>query len=161
MKQMIDQAIIRFDNVPQGVESKMLKRVELPVHGDILEYEYIPRKGMSLDRFEMALQNDLNGPLGKELSDVGRTGALGGFATGVTSEMSSDNCFDWGNVGSATVGGAVCGAICGAIGGAAGDALSDAANFGAESLLSGEVSLWAELGTAYSQMLDETFGKSK
>jgi hypothetical protein len=74
MKQMIDQAIIRFDNVPRGVESKMLKRVELPVHGDILEYEYIPRKGMSLDRFEMALQNDLNGPLGKELSDIGRTG---------------------------------------------------------------------------------------
>ncbi len=74
MKQMIDQAIIRFDNVPQGVESKMLKRVELPVHGDILEYEYIPRKGMSLDRFEMALQKDLNGPLGNELSDIGRTG---------------------------------------------------------------------------------------
>ena len=75
--------------------------------------------------------------------------------------MSSDNCFDWGNVGSATVGGAVGGAICGAIGGAAGDALSDAANFGAESLLSGDVSLWVELGAAYSQMLDETLGKSK
>ena len=111
--------------------------------------------------FGMATATNVVTSAGTGLAVGAGTGALGWFSTGLTSEMSSDNCFDWGNVGSATVGGAVGGAICGAIGGAAGDALSDAANFGAESLLSGDVSLWVELGAAYSQMLDETLGKSK
>ena len=74
MVQRIDQAIIRIDNVPKDIESKVLKRVELPKFGDILEYEYVPRRGMPIDEFESILQRDIEEFLGSELVALRKKG---------------------------------------------------------------------------------------
>ena len=60
MVQSINQAILRIDNVPKGIESKVLKRVEIPKFGDILEYEYLPRSGMPIDKcgFEVSASSE-------------------------------------------------------------------------------------------------------
>ena len=67
MVQSINQALLRIDNVPKGIESKVLKRVEIPKFGDILEYEYLPRSGMPIDKFEYILQRDIGEFMGSEL----------------------------------------------------------------------------------------------
>ena len=67
MVQSINQAIIRIDNVPKDIESKVLKRVGIPKFGDILEYEYVPRRGMPIDEFESILQRDIEEFMGSEL----------------------------------------------------------------------------------------------
>ena len=74
MVQSIDQAIIRIDNVPKDIESKVLKRVVLSKFGDILEYEYLPRRGMPIDKFESILQRDIEEFLGRELVILRRKG---------------------------------------------------------------------------------------
>ena len=74
MVQRIDQAIIRIDNVPKDIESKVLKRVGIPKFGDILEYEYLPRRGMPIDRFEYILQRDIEEFMGSELIALRKKG---------------------------------------------------------------------------------------
>ena len=74
MVQSINQAIIRIDNVPKDIESKVLKRVEIPKFGDILEYEYLPRRGMPIDRFEYILQRDIEEFMGSELIALRKKG---------------------------------------------------------------------------------------
>jgi len=74
MVQSINQAIIRIDNVPKDIESKVLKRVEIPKFGDILEYEYVPRRGMPIDEFESILQRDIEEFMGSELVALRKKG---------------------------------------------------------------------------------------
>ena len=75
------------------------------------------------------------------------TGALGGVALGVAGEIMKPGCedFDWGNVGASAVGGAIGGGITGGHVGIGGSALREAANFGSETLISGDVSLWSTI----------------
>ena len=74
MVQSINQAIIRIDNVPKGIESKVLQRVEIPKFGDVLEYEYVPRRGMPIDKFESILQRDIGEFMGSELLALRKKG---------------------------------------------------------------------------------------
>ena len=67
MRQIINQVIIRFDNAPKGIESKMLRRHTIPNVWDILLYEYVWLRPRNYEKVEEMVLRDLNGPLGKEI----------------------------------------------------------------------------------------------
>ena len=67
-------AIVRFDNIPHDVTSDVLERTELPLYGDILEWEYCFRHNITMLQFEKKLQADLNARVGDEILRLGKFG---------------------------------------------------------------------------------------
>ncbi|MBQ6009955.1 MAG: hypothetical protein IJL17_15580 [Kiritimatiellae bacterium] len=100
--------------------------------------------------FGMASAAGLISGLGTGAAWGAGTGALGGAATGITEELlkPSDECFDWGNVGSSAFGGAVGGALGGGLVGVGGKALTAPVNLGSESLITFDASLYSSIGVA-------------
>lgn len=70
----ICHAVVRFDNVPSGVESEVLERTRLPLYGDVLSYEYLFRRKKTMEGFQRILAKDLGDWLGDETSRLLRCG---------------------------------------------------------------------------------------
>ena len=75
----ICHAIVRFDKIPPAVTSDVLSRTSLSDLGDILEWEYLFRRYITVDKFERKLHDDIERKLGKEikrLRNMGHTPVL-------------------------------------------------------------------------------------
>lgn len=60
-------AIVRFDNVPPSVASGIFSRTILPQYGDILEWEYLFSRYITVDKFESKISVDIKKKMRKEL----------------------------------------------------------------------------------------------
>ena len=74
IKISICHAVVRFDNVPSGVESDVLERTRLPLYGDVLSHEYLFRRKKSIEVFQRTFAKDLENWLGDEISRLLRCG---------------------------------------------------------------------------------------
>ena len=75
----ICHAIVRFDKIPPTVTSDVLSRTSLSDLGDILEWEYLFRRYITVDNFERKLHDDIERKLCKEikrLRNMGHTPVL-------------------------------------------------------------------------------------
>ena len=63
----ICHAIVRFDKIPHAVMSDILSRTSLSDLGDILEWEYLFRRYITVDKFERKLHYDIERKLCKEI----------------------------------------------------------------------------------------------
>ena len=63
----ICHAIVRFDNIPSNVTSEIFSRTILPQYGDILEWEYLFSRYITVDKFEKKISDDIKQKIGKEI----------------------------------------------------------------------------------------------